>query len=216
MRVLSTKKLSLSQKELLLAAGATLVEYDAIHVSPIDFEAPEHIENAIFTSQNGVKTFFEQTDNNSTIEHVFCVGSKTKKLLEELGQNVIKMEQNASLLGNYLIKNYKNDTFWHFCGSRKREELSELLKSSKISLFEVNTYQTELNLKKIDQKFDGILFFSPSGVESYFQENSADEAHLICIGETTASLAKQYSNKVEIANSAAVESVIAKAVKILN
>jgi uroporphyrinogen-III synthase len=52
--ILSTKKLSPSQKGLITNAGISLVEYNAIKIEFIPFEIPSTIENAIFTSQNAV------------------------------------------------------------------------------------------------------------------------------------------------------------------
>lgn len=68
---------------------------------------------------------------------------------------------------------------------------------------------------KFAQKWDGILFFSPSGVESFVLENNLANSAVFCIGETTAAAAKKYTSSVIVANSTTVESVIAKAVKAL-
>ena len=72
-----------------------------------------------------------------------------------------------------------------------------------------------LNPMKFHQLFDGILFFSPSGVQSFMVENSMESAMAFCIGETTASEAKKHTENVVIANSTSIESVIAKSVKTL-
>ncbi len=53
--VLSTKKLSESQRSLLLQAGIGLVEYDAIEIESVDFEVQSTVKNAIITSQNTIK-----------------------------------------------------------------------------------------------------------------------------------------------------------------
>ena len=53
--ILSTKKLSTSQKQLFLNSGLSLVEYDAINTETTNFKLPsENIKNAIFTSKNSV------------------------------------------------------------------------------------------------------------------------------------------------------------------
>lgn len=216
--LLSTKRLSINQKELLLHAGFRLVEYDAVTVTLLDFEMPTDLRNAIFTSQNAVKSWLKnrrQLEENPKI-NCFCVGIKTKALLEENGLNVVKNAQNSIELGHYLVKIEKNEPFYFFCGNRRREELPKMLKSAKIELFEVKTYKTDLNPKGFDQKWDGILFFSPSGVASFVQANSLESSPAFCIGETTAAEAKKYTPEVVIANSTTVESVIAKAAKTLN
>lgn len=58
--VLSTKKLTENQRNLLLQAGIGLVEYDAISIEVVDFEVEDTIENAIITSQNMVKSLVEK------------------------------------------------------------------------------------------------------------------------------------------------------------
>lgn len=211
--LLSTKKLTLSQKELLLNAHFRLIEYDAIAIEYLKFNAPEVIENAIFTSQNAVRSFIENESAKSTILNCFCVGEKTKALLVKNCQKVMKMASNSKELGDFIIEMDKNEPFYYFCGSRRRDELPNLLKSSKIELFEVKTYKTTLKPRIFTQKPDGILFFSPSGVESFKQENSMQNAVAFCIGETTAEEAKKHTDRIVIANSPTVESVIAKAAK---
>ena len=225
--ILSTKKLKPNQRDLLLGQGFTLVDYNAIDIAFLDFQLPTKIENAIFTSQNGVRAFFNNNNVNSgLIKNCFCVGNKTKALLEENGLKVIEIANSGTDLAQIIANNYKNESFYYFCGRQRRDELPDILKASKTQFIEVNTYKTTLKPHKFDQKWDGILFFSPSGVESYFlgnkdeleaipQQVQNDHPLLICIGETTAEAAKKYSNKIVIANATSVESVIAKAVKTL-
>ncbi len=213
--VLSTKKLNESQKQLLQKADVSLVEYNAIKIEFIPFKIPETIENAIFTSQNGINSFFENI-RSSAVENCFCVGEKTKSLLEKKGFIVIKMTAYASELADYLIKNHKNDSFHFFCGNIRSDEIPSKLKENNIAFEEIEVYKTSLNPKKFESHFDAILFFSPSGVRSFFSENKIDVAKAICIGTTTASEAKKYTENVAISNTTNVESVIAETVKILN
>ncbi|MDC8002439.1 uroporphyrinogen-III synthase [Aureisphaera galaxeae] len=210
--ILSTKRLSLSQKELLLNAGVSFVEYDAIEIAPIQFEAPAQVENAIVTSMNGTKSIFP---SETSVSNWFCVGPTSSTFLKENGQNVVKTAENSSEMADFIVKNHKNDTFFYFCGAQRRDELPERLKSEKIDFFEVKTYKTEQKPHKFDQKWDGILFFSPSGVQSFVSENKIKDATAFCIGETTASEAQKHTRNVIIANSTRIESVIAKAVKTL-
>ena len=81
--ILSTKKLSTIQKDQLLQEGLCVVDYDAIAITFLDFEAPEVIDNAIFTSQQAVRSFLKKSQGVLSIKNCFCVGPKTKSLLEE-------------------------------------------------------------------------------------------------------------------------------------
>lgn len=216
--VLATKKLKENQRSLLLNAGISLVEYNAIKIEFIPFEVPKNIENAIFTSQNGVLSIQNSVPKNVgiRIQNCFCVGEKTKQLLKENGFNVIKMTEYASELADYLVKTHKDEAFHFFCGNIRSNEIPSRLKENNITFEEIEVYKTTLNPKKFERKFDVILFFSPSGVQSFFSENNTAIGIAICIGKTTAAEAKKYTENVVIANSTTVESVIAKAVKILN
>jgi len=219
MNLLSTKKLTEAQKAHFGETNISLTEYDAISIDFLNVILPSEVENAIFTSQNAVRSIdFTQI----TIKTCFCVGEKTKQLLEEKGQKVIKSCNYGHELADFLVENYEKDAFYFFCGNLRRDIISEKLKKAKITLFEVKTYETRLNFVKFDQKWDGILFFSPSGVESFSignlrnkviaEQMRNDGTAAICIGKTTASEAKKHFNKVVIAESTSIESVIERAI----
>ncbi len=212
--VLSTKKLVPTQRETLRNAGWSLVEYDAIKVAYLSFEISKNIENAIFTSQNAVRSFLENEDGSKNrISRCFCVGEKTQKLLEENGLKVIKRAKNASNLAHFIIKEHQNNSFHFFCGNLKRDEIPSMLKTAKIDIFEVKVYETKLLLKHFDQNWDKILFFSPSAIKSFTAENQIGNSQVICIGETTASEAKKYTNNIILATETTIDSVINEAVK---
>lgn len=218
--VLSTKRLKSNQRSLLLQAGVSLVEYNAINIEFLSFEVPENVERAIFTSQNAVENVLNQ---NIKITECFCVGEKTKELLEKKGQKVVMMKEYATELATYLVENHENGSFHFFCGNIRSNEIPTRLKENNVHFNEIVVYKTTLNSKQFERSFDAILFYSPSGVRSYYEANRPESfsksnrsvAVLICIGTTTASEARNFSQNVEISNSTTVESVIAKAVKIL-
>jgi uroporphyrinogen-III synthase len=211
--ILSTKKLSTLQKEVFENSGLEIIDYDAIKIELIDFKAPKKIENAIFSSKNAVTSFFSPHNIASSVfENAYCIGGKTKSLLAENGQKVIKMHQNASKLAHFLTNKVEKGPFYFFCGNLRRHEIPEALNEAKIGLFEVKTYQTELNPVFFEQNWDKILFFSPSGVRSFMEQNKIKNSTAICIGNTTASEAKKYTNNIIIADSATAEGVIEKAV----
>ena len=210
MRVLSTKILTVLQKEQLLQDGISLVEYDAITVESITFQAPNSIKNAIITSKNAANAFIQKKVN---ADNCFCVGTKTAALLIDYGENVVKIAKNASDLGNYIAKNFRNESFYHFCGNLKREELASILTTNGIELNQIEVYKTTLANKKVDGNFDAILFFSPSAVTSYIKHHLLTNKIAFCIGETTAAEAKKFTQHISIANTPTIESVIAQVVK---
>ncbi|MGB5942269.1 MAG: DUF559 domain-containing protein [Leeuwenhoekiella sp.] len=221
--ILSTKKLKLNQRELLLNTGVSFVDYDAIKIEPKDFQLPWKMHNLIFTSKNAVNEFLNKMEEITPLPEgegpgvrFFCVGTKTKTLLEKHRLIVEHTAQNAFELGDFLIKKHRDASFHFFCGNLRRQELPDKLKQNGINLEEIEVYQTVLNPKAFERKFDAVLFFSPSGVQSFAEVNGFGESLAVCIGSTTASEAKKFTKNIAIANATSVESVIAKAVKLLN
>lgn len=209
--ILSTKKLSVSQKGLLLNAGLGFVEYDAIKIEFLEADIKTEIQNAIFTSKNAVKVVL---NSKCKIQNCFCVGENTKKLLEENGQNVVETGKNASDLAEIITKKHGNASFLFFCGNLRRDELPDILKKNNINLKEQIVYKTHISIKEFSRFFEGILFFSPSGVQSYISINSIPKDTVaFCIGSTTASEAKKYTDTIIVANKPTVENVIVQAVK---
>ena len=205
-KVLSTKKLSSEQQELLSDINIVLKQYSAISIEKLPLvNNAAVIENAIVTSQNSAKILIE---SKTQIKNVFCVGEKTALLLIENDFNVLKKAQNASFLAKIIVENFKNDSFVFFCGNKRRDELPDILTRNNVSFTEEVLYKTALNPHKFEEVFDGILFFSPSGVESYVQENSLEETTAFCIGNTTANEAKKYSSNIIVASQATIESTI--------
>ena len=208
--IVSTKKLTAAQKERLVNSGIRCVIYSAIDIQLLDVKGNEKIQNAIFTSKNAVNAI---ENSGFNIQACFCVGEKTKKLLEQKGHKVLEVAQNASELGKIISKRYKNDHFCFFCGNLRRNELPSILQENDLSCKEIIVHNTLRKSKKFHRTFDGILFFSPSGVQSYTANNTIGDSVAFCIGTTTASEAKKYTNTIIIASKPTVENLIVQAVK---
>ncbi|MBT8318657.1 MAG: uroporphyrinogen-III synthase, partial [Gramella sp.] len=140
-----------------------------------------------------------------------CVGDKTAAYATEIGLQVIEKVENAEALASKILKDHSKKEFYFFSGNKRRDELPALLEKNNIKLKELRVYNTNLNLKEFKSEFDGIMFFSPSGVESYTSKNLL-KTTAFCIGETTASEAKKYTDNIIVAAKPSVENVIAKVV----
>lgn len=212
--VLSTKILSPSQKELFLNSGIGLVEYNALRIEFLDITLPLDYQNYIFTSKNAVKAFLKHSKKVDISDYkAFCVGEKTQALLEENGIKVMKIAQNASDLADFIVKNHQNEAFLFLCGNWRREELPKILSKNNVRYVEMEAYRTHLIPKKFNRTFDGILFFSPSGIKSYIQENSISKSLAFCIGNTTQTEAKKHTDQIIIANKPTIENVLVQAIK---
>ncbi|GAB2762962.1 uroporphyrinogen-III synthase [Salinimicrobium soli] len=212
--VLSTKKLTAAQKELLINAGIGLVEKDFISIAPLEFEVHKLPKNVIFTSKNAVKAVLKKPFLKELQQkNVFCVGDKTADYLRGKNFKVIESANYGSELGALISENYEDEDFLFFCGKKRNPELEEILKANSVDLEVIEVYDTLPAPKKYDRIFDGVLFFSPSAVEYFTAENELSESIAFCIGKTTASEASKYTSHVVMANRPSIENVIVQAVK---
>ena len=209
--VFSSKKLSKGQEELF---------HDTIGVESSDFIkvrfnriAPKviqkELETVVITSKNAVAALLH---NFSAVElqfkQIFCVGRRTKKMIEQQIGPVVHAAKNAEALAFYLkdqLKSGQELTF--FCGDLRRDELPDILSAHGVLVHEVEAYQAVYDPIQVDDAVEGLLFYSPSTVHSYLQENNKDKI-AFCIGESTASVAREHFKEVHVAKVPTVESVI--------
>ncbi len=212
--VLSTKKLTKGQRELLLNKGIGLVEANFIEIRPLHFHVEHLPENVIFTSKNSVRAILKHPLRKEIQErNIFCVGEKTAEFLKQNGFRVSKMANYGANLASEIINNHRKEEFLFFCGKRRHAELPEQLTSAGVKFTEVEVYDTHTKSQKIDRIFDGVLFFSPSAVKSYCSRNDLRNSIAFCIGTTTATEAKNYTNNIVIASTPSIENVIVQVVK---
>lgn len=208
-QILSTKKLSGEQKQALTDANLDVIDTDFIQTENKPFELKNLNESLIFTSQNAVYSVLSNPKADELkSKNVYCVGLKTKILLSENGFNVVAYTGYASDLAEIITLIYRNESFTFFSGNLRRDTLPNDLKEAGIKLNEIQVYETSLQPQKIKSPIDAILFFSPSGVESYLKDNSIKKETCFCIGETTAEALHKITKNIIIADQPTVEDVI--------
>ncbi|MEO5776357.1 MAG: uroporphyrinogen-III synthase [Flavobacterium sp.] len=213
-RIVSTKKLSKKQKQTLLTVDFSVFEADFITIQNRNFDIDKTNDYLIFTSQNAVESVLKNRNGSDIkIKKCFCVGEKTKALLEENGFEVIEFSEYAAELASMICNQYSKNSFTFFCGNMRRDFLPAALRLVEIELDEVEVYETILTPHKIDFIPNGIFFFSPSGVKSYLQENKIVNENCFCIGNTTAEALKYVTPNRIIANQPTVESTIMKCIE---
>ncbi|MDY0779795.1 hydroxymethylbilane synthase [Tenacibaculum sp. IB213877] len=208
--IYSTKKLSEAQKKLL----PTTVKVEDSDFIKIRFNriAPKvmknEIENVIITSKNGVESLLHSFSKlELQFKNIYCVGRRTKKLIEQKIGKVAHSENNAAKLSEYLSENLNGGEVTYFCSDLRLDTLPKALSENGITVHEVEAYKTMYSPVKVDGKVNGVLFYSPSTVESYVQQNKADKI-AFCIGESTAKEARKHFENVQVAKVPTVESVI--------
>ena len=207
--ILSTKILLRYQKQALLDVGFSVTEANFIKTENSDFDLKGINENLIFTSQNAAQSvLLHPKCGELKSKNVFCVGMKTKALLEENGFTVEVYVDYASDLAEIITLIYAKQSYTFFSGNLRKETLPKALKAAKVNFNEIQVYETTLTPQKIKTPVDAILFFSPSGVESYLSANKIKNEICFCIGETTASSLDKTTRNIIVADPPSVENVI--------
>lgn len=202
MKILFTKKLD--GNEVLKVLGKEF-QPSFLDVISIRFRKtaafPLNDNSLIFTSVNGVKSFFENQfiphDNfaEKNYNKIYCVGKKTKLELRKHGFGVFKMKKNAKELSEFIIENCAKEKFIHFCGNLALDILQKKLPLQNISYKKVVVYDTELIYPTLHEEFDAIAFFSPSGVQSFIKNNPLKFEKIFAIGETTGAEVAKYTTQ---------------------
>ncbi|MCD9611342.1 hydroxymethylbilane synthase [Tenacibaculum maritimum] len=208
--IYSTKKLSEMQKKL-LPISVNIEDSDFIKTR-FNRIAPKIVKNEIrhiiITSKNGVEAILHNfSPEELQFKNIYCVGRRTKKLIEQKIGKVAHSERNAEKLAVYLSDKIKGEEVTYFCSNLRLETLPKVLAENNIVVNEVEVYKTMYSPVQVAEKVNGILFYSPSTVASYIEKNKANKI-AFCIGESTAKEARKHFENVQVANVPTVESVI--------
>ena len=208
-QIFSTKNLSEAQRQQFKNVEVESTDFLKISLNRIAKPILKaKIDNVIITSQNAVEAITAIVPKEELqFKNIYCVGRRTKKLIETKIGKVKHSENYASALAAYLVDYIDGTEVTHFCSDIRLDEISTTLEANNIKVNEVEAYKTILDSEKIDPNVEGIMFYSPSTVESYLKNNPADKV-AYCIGETTATEAKKYFDDVRVAKIPTVESVI--------
>lgn len=208
--VYSTKLLTEAQRQLfhddVIADSSNFIKVSSNRIKPQVVRLP--IKNVIITSKNAVEALlhnFSATELQFT--NIYCVGRRTKRLIEKKIGPVAHAAKNAKTLAAYLVDHIEGTEVTYFCSNLRLDDLPSILTENNITVHEVEAYQTSYDAIKVKDSIEGILFYSPSTVQSYVSANKA-KGIAFCIGETTATEAKQHFEDVRVAKVPTVESVI--------
>lgn len=204
--ILSTKILRSDVQSMAAQNDIGLVMADFIRVDFIDPTESAHqillsSDPLILTSQQGVRAIEKIAYNGNADfkkRDVYCISGETKKSIEFLPSlYIIGTAANAVSLAELIIDQNRSQTYQYICGTSRRDALPELLKAAGKTVKEFQLYRTVLTGTKITRTFDAVLFFSPSGADSFFQSNLLPEGlPCFCIGETTAAAVEGHGGHV--------------------
>jgi uroporphyrinogen-III synthase len=223
-KILSTKNLKPSLVNQLKAETIDVIEKDFISINPVQCDVVKkniaasmhHGANVVFTSANAVeavKEYFHEWDTSYAEEtwKIYCLSGKTKEaVLEEFSQQqIVSVADNASWLVEKILQHDVNEVIF-FCGDQRREELPCMLKEKGVDVTEIIVYNTIETPATVDTDADGVLFFSPSAVRSFFSKNELKPSTIcFAIGNTTkAELQRNTTNETIVADSPSAEAMV--------
>ena len=225
LQILCTRPLD---EELIKEANRKGIDIDIlsfIETEPIEsVEVQQEIEavlnaaaTAVFTSMNAVEAVEEHVIDEQPEWIIYCIGNKTKELVKKYFplSRVAGTADNAAELAELIIEESTAEEIVFFCGDLRRDELPSILKQHDIEVNEIVVYQTMLVPHKVHKEYLGILFFSPSAVESFFIKNKLSTTTILfAIGATTASTIRKYTtNKILIADQPGKENLVEKMIE---
>ncbi len=210
--VYSTKSFTEDQRllfhEKVVVESADFIKINSNRIHPRHLK--NEIKNVVITSKNAVESLIT---NYSAIElqfkNIYCVGRRTKRLIENRIGPVFHSEKNAKKLAEHMVEFMEGSEVTYFCSDLRLDDLPNILTDNNIKVNEIEAYQTKFDAIKIDDDVEGVMFYSPSTVKSYKQENNVSNGMIaFCIGETTAKEAKKHFKDIRVAKLPTVESVI--------
>jgi uroporphyrinogen-III synthase len=208
-QILSTRPLPVSLIEEADEAGIQIdaisfIETEALLDVNVCMEIEEiYLQSAsvVFTSMNAVEAVATQQDDQQPDWEIYCTGNTTRKLVADYfgEEKIAGAAASAAELAGLIIENRLEREVIFFCGDQRREELPGLLEKNNIDVREVVVYQTIEVPHHIEKVYAGILFFSPSAVDSFFRNNKMNEKTIVfAIGNTTANTIKKYCSNTVI------------------
>jgi uroporphyrinogen-III synthase len=172
----------------------------------------------VFTSMNAVEIVVETVPVNPLMPDwkIYCIGGATFTLVKKYWpyDKIAFTAKDATELAKQIVAD-KAEKVAFFCGNKRREELPGLLNEQNIPVEELVVYETIETAQNIDRTYSGILFFSPSAVNSFFSRNrAAKHTIFFAIGNTTAKAIKQFStNSIIVSDFPAKDQLVDKAIK---
>ncbi len=164
----------------------------------------------IFTSKHGVDNFFRlaielRVDIPESMKY-FCSSESTayylQKYIQYRKRKIFFSGQDTSDLVD-IIRKHKAESYLLPCNEDHNNELSDLLDAQKINYAKAIMYRTvSEDMKFLDiNKYDMLVFFSPSGIKSLTQNfpNFKQEERILGVfGNTTAQSAREAGFKTNI------------------
>jgi len=178
--------------------GATLHHFPMIYIAENLYNKPFNLSDFdyyVFTSKNGVKSFFNCDFINGETINTICLGEKTRDALIENGVEPVFISEESyadnlitELVNNQMVRNKK---ILLVLGNLADNRIEEGL-SSTCNVSRINIYQTNLETSKKEDITNLLknrntisIFTSPSSFQAFSNLYDSEETTLASIGTTT-------------------------------
>ncbi len=215
-RMLFTKKMKGSCPAVAEKYGVEFTELPFIRIEALgddnwQVEQITHDAVLVFTSVNAV-TFFAGRHKSPEGFRLYTLDGSTRQETEKYFQKgqLLGTAENAVMLARLIISERKTEEVYFICGNLRRNELPEMLTEAGLRVNEIIVYQTTLVPQAVVEEFDGVAFFSPSAVESFFINNHPGPSTIyFSIGSTTSRAISGYTgNTIITAGTSSEESLL--------
>ena len=202
-KVLCLKKLTPPRINAGRKLGLGLTAVEVIETQP-DFEsyavsyALKSTNNWVFSSLNSVSAITSVLKSTSMIhKHVFCVGPRVANFFDGKVKAIHQVNSASEL--TEVAKASEKERFMWFHGNKSEMALIEEFEVHEMTLNSHPVYKTELTTPGIEdiEDYQALMFFSPSGVDSFNEHNYIPESAVVsAIGKTTAEyIALKYADQ---------------------
>lgn len=174
----------------------------------------------VFTSASAVFAVCEHPSFVRPDWKIFCIEKATKKaVLQYFDESYISgSAKDSDELAGKIKESADVKEVIFFCGDKRMDTLPSILLRSGIITKEIVVYKTVEQPTFIEKEHNGILFYSPSGVSSFFSMNTTSpETVLFAIGNTTAAAIKlETDNKIVVCPTPSKEALLDEAINYFN
>lgn len=184
------------------------------------FELGRDSINAVFTSEVAVRSVFERLEQKPDW-NIYCLQGKTRTVLLKYVPEalIVNMATNSTNLAATIksdLSAFRQRPAVFFCGDKRMPTLPATCKELNVPLEELICYKTSCIPSNIGGDIEGILFFSPSAAECFFNHNPRmnNATVLFAIGETTAASIRAFCGNTTIVAPEPTQAALLNEVKI--
>lgn len=170
----------------------------------------------VFTSASAVEAVCAQPGFSANNWKIYCIEKATLKAVSKYFNSlqIAGTGMNAEELAGKIMAGNDVKEVVFFCGDKRMDTLPTTLLNKGIITREIVVYNTVERPQFVEKEYNGYLFYSPSGVSSFFSMNEVPEAAvLFAIGNTTAqALQLECSNEIIVSEQPSKEILLQTAV----